>query len=284
MSTVRVAALGTGGDDDVVAYVVRAQADPTRHVTFVGEGEVTVRSDLAAIDGWRDQTLVARRDDSVVGALLVDTDDELGRCWWLGPWADDDEVARALLDAAEPLVADLRRREFAPDSRNTWLADLAAGLGYEARPASAILVRELATWVDDTDTPHVHELDAEDRDVVAALHDRLFPGTHTPGRRLVRDQDTLVLVAGEPPHGYVATQDQDDASLYIDFLGVDPGSRRRGLGRDLLTATIDRALARGCDRAHLTVHVTNTAARALYAALGFEEERLIAPWVLAPRR
>ena len=127
MSGPRVTLLGDEPDDPVVAYVIAAQADPARHVTFVGEGETTVRSDLTAIDGWREQTYVARDDTGqVVGVLLVDTDEELARCWWLGPWADDGEVARALLAAAEPLVAPLPRREFAPDSRNTWLADLAA--------------------------------------------------------------------------------------------------------------------------------------------------------------
>lgn len=285
MTSVRVTTLGDGDEADVVAYVVEAQADATRHVTFVGEGEASVRSDLAAVDDWRLQTYVARDgDDRVAGVLLVDTDEELRRCWWLGPWADDDEVAGALLDAAAPLVADLPRREFAPDSRNTWLAGLASALGYEQRPASAILGLELHDWVDDTDAPHVHELDAEDRDVVAALHDRLFPGTHTPGRRLVRDENTLVLVVGEPPCAYVATQDQEDGSLYIDFLGVDPDHRRRGLARDLLTAALDRAVGRDVDRAYLTVYETNTAARALYAGLGFEEERIAQPFILAPRR
>lgn len=286
MSTAaRITPVHEADEDDLVAYVTAAQADPSRHVTFVGEGEAAVRSDLSAVDGWREQGFVARdATGALCGALVVDVDEELGRCWWLGPWADDDATAAALLAAAAPLVQDLPRREFAPDSRNTWLADLAAGLGYEERQASAILGLDLSTWVDDTDTPHVHVLDEDDRDVVAVLHDRLFPGTHTPGRRLVRDEHTLVLVSGEPPRGYVATQDQDDGSLYIDFLGVDPGSRRRGLARDLLTTTLDRAVERGLDRAYLTVYVTNTGARALYASLGFEEERLVSPWALGLRR
>ncbi len=284
MTGVRVAPLGDASDEAAVAYVTAAQADPTRNVTFVGEGELTVRSDVRAVDEWRDHTLVATDGDDVVGVLVVDTDAELGRCWWLGPWADDDAIARALLDAAEPLVDGLQHREFAPDARNTTQAALATALGYAPRQPSAILALDLRAWEPDADTPHVQTLDDEDRDVVAALHDRLFPGTHTPGRRLVRDEATTVLVIGEPPHGYVATQEQEEASLYIDFLGVDPGARRRGLGRDLLVATLDLARRRGMERAFLTVYVSNEAARALYAGLGFDEERLIQPFILERRR
>lgn len=285
MSGPLVAPLDAGDDDAVVAYVTAAQGDPTRHVTFVGEGEVSVRGDIHAVHDWRAHTLVATDERGrVVGVLVVDTDAELGRCWWMGPWADDDDIARALLAAAEPLVAELPTRDFAPDARNTTQATLATSLGYQPRPPSAILALDLSTWDLDSDTPHVHQLDAEDRDVVAALHDRLFPGTHTPGRRLVRDDATTILVTGEPPHGYVATQDQEDASLYIDFLGVDPGARRRGLGQDLLVATLRLAQRRALERAFLTVHVSNTAARALYAGLGFEEERHAQPFILKRRR
>lgn len=286
MSAVAITPLGERDESDVVAYVTAAQADPTRHVTFVGEGTATVHADLTAIDDWRDQTLVATDGSGrVVGVLLVDTDAERGRCWWLGPWADDEEVAQDLLVAAEPLVAELHHREFAPDARNTGQAALATRLGYARRRPSAILGLELATWEDDLDTPHVLPLDDDDRDVVAALHDRLFPGTHTPGRRLVRDEGTTVLVVGEPPHGYVATQAQAaDASIYIDFLGVDPGARRRGAARRLLTAALRHAVQHGSERAFLTVYTDNTAARALYASLGFDEERIAQPFILERRR
>ncbi len=277
--------LGDSDESDVVAYVTTAQDDPARHVTFVGVGAASVRNDLTAIDDWRDQTFVATGPDGhVVGVLLVDTDDELGRCWWLGPWADDEATARALLDAAAPLVADLHRREFAPDARNTVQADLATDLGYGPREASAILALDLTTWEDPPDAVTVLPLDTEDRDDVAALHDRLFPGTHTPGRRLVRDDGTSVLVVGEPPVGYVATQVQGDGSVYVDFLGVDPGARGRGYGRALVAAALRRAAADGVDRAYLTVRVGNAGARALYASLGFDEERIAQPFTQEPRR
>jgi ribosomal-protein-alanine N-acetyltransferase len=53
-------------------------------------------------------------------------------------------------------------------------------------------------------------------------------------------------------------------------LAVHPASRRRGIGAALVGETEAQAAARGAEEARLEVAVTNAAARALYAALGYE--------------
>lgn len=282
MTAAVVAPLGDQDEQDVVAYVVRAQADPRRHVTYLGSTPTSVLADLRAAAAWRDRTLVARTaDEVVVGVLTVDLDEELGRLWWLGPWADDHGTGLALLAAGDELAAGIHEREFAPDARNRWMAELATELGYREEVASAVLVADLTTWPTD-DLParaaEVRPLEPDDRALVVQLHDHLFSGTHTTGRTLVADDKTIVLVVGDPVEGYVATQLQADGELYIDFVGVDPAARGRGLGRALVAASLERAAADGVDRAGLTVRVDNPHARALYAALGFAEERVIAPY------
>ncbi len=278
--TVTVAVLGDGDEAAMVAYVVTAQADPTRHVTYAGSEPVSVLADLAAATAWRERTFVARDGGGITGVLTVDVDEDLGRLWWLGPWADDADTSRALVAAARTVATGVHEREFAPDTRNTDLARLALELGYRAEEPSAVLVRDLATWRDEdlTRSAEVRDLEPEERDDVARLHDHLFAGTHTRGRDLVRDEATLVLVTGDDPLGYVATQEQEDGTLYIDFLGVDPAARGRGLGRALIAAAVTRADRAGAPSASLTVRMGNQHARALYASLGFVQERVIAPY------
>jgi ribosomal protein S18 acetylase RimI-like enzyme len=275
-----ISLLGDAGVDEVVEYVVAAQADPARHVTYVGDEPVSVRSDLAAAAQWRDRTLVARDDaGTITGVLTVDVDDDLGRLWWLGPWADDRATAAALLEAGRGLAAGTPEREFAPDARNTDLAELATSLGYRAEVLGALLRRDLAQPLGDDDHGRVRALAEHDRGAVARLHDQLFAGTHTRGRDLVRAAGTDVLVAGgDVPLAYVATQSQPDGTVYVDFLGVDPGARRRGLGRALVTAALRRARATGRTSAYLTVRTDRPGAIALYLDLGFVEERRIAPF------
>ena len=284
MTSPSVTPLGLDDDAAVVAYVVAAQASPGRHVTFVGDSPVSVRADLSAPEAWRERTLVARdAAGRVTGVLTVDIDDDQGRLWWLGPWADDPATAEALLAAGDAVAPGIRRREFALDSRNRTMAALARALGYREGTPNAVLTVDLTDWVGDDEFPAagVRELEADDRDDLVRLHDRVFPGTHTPGRRLVRDPDTTVLVVGEePPVGYVATQLQADGALYVDYLGVEHGARRRGLGRDLVGTALHRARRGGVPRAHLTVRADNPGAISLYTSLGFAQERWIAPYLL----
>ncbi|WP_254968781.1 GNAT family N-acetyltransferase [Cyanobium sp. CH-040] len=59
--------------------------------------------------------------------------------------------------------------------------------------------------------------------------------------------------------------------LHITLVAVDPGARRRGLGRLVLQSLLAAAAGRGADRATLEVASGNTAALALYRSLGFHE-------------
>ena len=82
---------------------------------------------------------------------------------------------------------------------------------------------------------------------------------------------------------YVAAEDADGEllgwagvmvvadSAEILTVGVVPGARRRGIGRDLLGALLAEAGRRGAREAFLEVRVDNTAARSLYATEGFAE-------------
>lgn len=274
--------LGDGSAADVVEHVVEAQLDPTRHVIYLGCDRDSIATDLAAVAAWRDRTWVARDDTGAVqGVLTADVDQDMGRLWWLGPWARSAAVSEALLDAAEAVVGDLaREREFAPDERNTELVRIALDRGYVADEMSVVLTCDLDEWphVALPDLALVRPLEADDRAAVARLHDQLFPGTHTAGRALVADEDTTVHVYGdEDPVGYVATQVQADGSGYIDFLGVAPGARGRGHGRALIAAAMTALADRDVPTANLTVRAGNDRARALYASLGFEEERRAPP-------
>ncbi|MEI6828995.1 MAG: GNAT family N-acetyltransferase [Synechococcaceae cyanobacterium ELA445] len=57
--------------------------------------------------------------------------------------------------------------------------------------------------------------------------------------------------------------------LHISLVAVDPGFRRRGLGRRVTRALLEEALRSGAARATLEVAADNTAAEGLYGALGF---------------
>lgn len=57
---------------------------------------------------------------------------------------------------------------------------------------------------------------------------------------------------------------------YVQRVAVDPAFRRKGLGRSLVTDTLQWMYRRNIDRAMVNTSVGNTAAIALYRSLGFE--------------
>ncbi len=78
---------------------------------------------------------------------------------------------------------------------------------------------------------------------------------------LIRHLRAAGLVSPHPPH----------STLYVDALAVDPRFRRRGVARALLTAAEQQAAAAGLEGVSLDTGLRNEAARALYAAAGYEE-------------
>jgi len=63
----------------------------------------------------------------------------------------------------------------------------------------------------------------------------------------------------------------DKKGWFISNLAVHPDYRRRGIARSLVSAGVQMAQQRGAPRISLEVRAENSAARALYAKLGFAE-------------
>lgn len=273
---------------DVAGFVAGQQADPASAIGYLDDTAEAIAEELLALEPLGTAGLVvARRDGRPVGVLAAEYDAEPPRCWWHGPFVADGEdweaVADALLARGRALLpATVTEEETFGDERHTRLAAFAARNGFEAQEASAALARPLAGDLPALRVPTVaaDTLSDGQRQELVDLHDRLFPGTHTPGRRLVgrRDHHIQAVVEDGIVVGYVAVQQQSDADGYVDFLGVADTARGRGLGSALVAAACHDLRQRGCRRAHLTVRVSNAAARQVYAANGFVQEQILVPY------
>lgn len=78
---------------------------------------------------------------------------------------------------------------------------------------------------------------------------------------LIRHVRAAGLVSPHPPEG----------TLYVDALAVEPRFRRRGIARALLAHAEREAAGAGFGGVSLDTGLRNDAARALYAAAGYEE-------------
>jgi ribosomal protein S18 acetylase RimI-like enzyme len=282
------------------------QRRPDRHIAYLGLDAATIAYEVrAAGEDWTASSAVAWSGSGggpgegagPVGWLVGEVDTELGRVWWYGPFVTDGRdwarVATALHDHASARLPEaVAQEELAIDSAFEELARWAPDRGFVPDPASVSLVLPLdrpappgSGGPGPGDEVRLRPAVAADLRVLGPLHDELFPDTHTRGHRLLDDADDhhrrLVAELDGRPVGYVALErspDTDGDEVYIDFVGVDPRVRRRGLGRRLIEEAVVIGRSWDCRQAALTVREDNTGARALYRSLGFSEERILRPF------
>lgn len=80
----------------------------------------------------------------------------------------------------------------------------------------------------------------------------------------------LVAMEGEKLLGYVGSQTVMDEADMMN-VAVDPASRRRGVGRELVEALVSALKERNAHSLTLEVRASNEPAKALYDRLGFAQ-------------
>lgn len=274
----------------LVELAVGCQGDPNRSCHYLSSDIAALRTELREIEGvdsWTTATWVALNDArDVIGWIAAESDRQMGRVWWFGPFVADadlplsDAIADGLFGAGRRSLAQFPEHELAIDARSSWLQRFAERNGFEAEEGSVVLrLSDLHIEVPGSSVRIEAAAESIDAEVVA-LHDAIFPGTHSTGAHLFGltggRHDRFVARHEGDVVGYVATEVQHDGSLYIDYVGVSDASRGQGIGRALVGTAI-RARADEATHAHLTVRVSNAAARELYASLGFVEELVLVP-------
>ncbi|HVM00460.1 MAG TPA: GNAT family N-acetyltransferase [Egibacteraceae bacterium] len=271
--------------DEVALQIARLQEDPEHHVGYLSLGAEAIAEELAALPGGPAAAIVAVGGGRPVGLLAAEHSDDPPRVWWHGPFVWAGAEWRAVADrlytsARRRLPRHVREEELNPDDRSVRLADFAHAHGFQPERASAVLVLEQpAAVAGGGDAVAATDADVAD---LARLHDDLFPASPTPGARLLAtdhpDRTVLVVRRAGRLAGYVVVERQAEDQGYIDFVGVRPDLRRRGIGRTLVAGGVAWLHKRGCTTVSLTVRETLRAARALYESTGFVEERVLRPW------
>jgi ribosomal protein S18 acetylase RimI-like enzyme len=109
-------------------------------------------------------------------------------------------------------------------------------------------------------------------------YDDYTPGPEAMGKRiadLVASRDVLVLLGGDGPDGLAVLRFRpslwsETLDCYLEELYVVPDRRGEGLGEALMRAAMETARKEGAGHMDLGTAETDTAARALYEKLGFD--------------
>jgi ribosomal protein S18 acetylase RimI-like enzyme len=132
--------------------------------------------------------------------------------------------------------------------------------------------------------PEVRRAGTADSEVIGRLlhdfnteFDEITPGPEAIAdrvRELLAGDDFVVLLAGAGPHGLAVLRFRpsiwtEGLECYLAELYVQPEHRGHGLGRALMTATLETARAEGADYIEVGTSEDDVAARALYEKFGF---------------
>ncbi len=279
--------------DAALAFVQACQRDPTTSTAYLGEDPAGVGSELA---GWTRPWLrlwhEVRAEGHILAACTADWDPEPSMAWIHGPWGSPAAIERHGADLVAAVIsrlpAEITHLEMCGHVTNTAMAALADRLGWTAGEVNLALgiPAERARLWPRPDNPHdlhdaghapevrVRRAVPADVGLVGPLHTAEFGAAYATARQLVFEHHTVV--AADPDGvllGYATGSLQEDGQAYVDFTAVDPGHRRRGLGRRLVVELVHVLLATGSpEHVHLTVRASRTAAQGLYGSLGLRQE------------
>jgi ribosomal protein S18 acetylase RimI-like enzyme len=127
----------------------------------------------------------------------------------------------------------------------------------------------------------IRPFDAADEAAVIALWQRCgltrpWNDPHKDIRRKLAVRPDLFLVA-ETEGAVVGTVmgGYDGHRGWINYLGVDPACRRRGIGRALMDQAERLLRIEGCPKINLQVRTTNTAAIEFYRRIGYAMDDVV---------
>ena len=133
----------------------------------------------------------------------------------------------------------------------------------------------------------VRRADSDDAPLLARmLHDfntefgDPTPGTEVLTRRVlafIEDGRMTYLLGGDGPDGFAQVSFKpsvwaDEPIGYLEELYVVPDLRGQGIGRAIMNAVLELARERGAAGMEVVTGESDTAARALYESVGFENE------------
>lgn len=133
----------------------------------------------------------------------------------------------------------------------------------------------------------VRHATAGDAELLAAMLDAFntefgdpTPGTEVLTRRVrgfIESGEMIYLLGGDGPDGFAQVSFKpsvwsDEPVGYLEELYVRPGRRGEGIGRAIMEAVLALARERGAAGMEVVTGESDTAARALYESVGFENE------------
>lgn len=264
----------------LASWLAELNTQPPHHIGYFGTDPADIAESIQDFDIHPSEAwILARANGQLVGALGFDIDFDAGRTWLYGPFVSHPNwlvIADRLWDELQSLLSQvtLEHELFCNEQHVNCIA-FAERHGFRQRSRDSIqkfdrgLLMQLPKTTAEILTEPYYE-------AVCVLHDQTFPQTYYSGQEILNrlnDQRRMFIVTDNGQlRGYAYVEVEPafgDGS--IEFIGVDCAARGRGIGSQLMTASLQWMFSfETVQEINLTVNAENQSALALYQRVGFQ--------------
>ncbi|MTI96480.1 MAG: GNAT family N-acetyltransferase [Firmicutes bacterium] len=263
-------------------FMAKLNHNPAHHVGYCGADWREVRGDIGEFGLPVDKSFVVlEAQGQIRGVLGFDPDAE--RAWIWGPFITVQPwlpAAQALWAAMLPLLPrSITRLDFFYDLANSNALTLMNCFGAKETSREVILRATRSSISRSPVVGSVGDLPLQLEARFIQLHDSLFPGTYYSGQEILCRRNhlrrLLTCTDGAELNGYIYLEaEPESGGGSLEYIGVKPSARGRGIGLALLTSGLDWLFSfASIDKLRLCVNVENQAAIRLYQRAGFAVDR-----------
>lgn len=273
--------------DEVASFIAEYNRHAYHHVGYCGEAKDeilhTLLNDFSDLP-IQESIIGAYDNNQLIGVLGLDIDQETQEAEVWGPFISGhnwhviaNEMWKRLL---EGLSIPVKRFYGFYNHKHQNAAKFMQEHGFIQGNNHIVLCAEAASFKRET-TITLQELSQEYEASFIGLHDQLFPSTYYNGleilRRMNDERKVMVAIEDRLLLGYVyieANPTFQEGS--IEYIGVLPSERKRGIGSQLIQAALDQLFnVFLIKEIQLCVSDINEKALKLYRKAGFREKHVL---------
>lgn len=270
---------------DVVAFIARLNSNSEHHIGFCGKkvDEIfnTLEEDFGDVPA-SDAFLIAMESNKIVGVCGFDADIERGKAEIWGPFVDHLDALKVSNMLWESIITEIpdaiQTVYLFPENHNKMVIDFANVLSFDSVSKKTILTCSKQSFRG-ISNHNVITLLSEHYSSLEKLHNELFPNTYLTGNEMVEGLSGKSAIFGLIDKnsnllGYLyAEAEPEFGEGNIEFVGVTPSSRNKGVGSSLLVKGLEWIFTfPSIEEVTLCVKSDNTKAIRLYTSLGFQIE------------
>ncbi|PAE26508.1 GNAT family N-acetyltransferase [Bacillus sp. 7894-2] len=259
-------------------FIAEMNALPECHIGYLGTSQNDIFQSLEEMNHDPESAaFIVREGNALAGYLGIDSDLNKGTAELWGPFVQKNEFMRLLWEKAlHYFEGNLHTYYLFADTYNHTAAGFASKNGFRLQSAQTYMELKEHSC---NGLRKVSLLPFHRHGEFIHLHDTVFPHTYYSGKEIIEkiNADHKVYTSDDADglNGYLyAEYNREEKEGSIEFIGVDPCKRKKGIGKSLLEMAVhDLFVNSGAKSIKLCVGTTNEKALSIYKKAGFKVER-----------